>query len=61
MVSNEIKTIVCDALANIEREDNVCIFYACESGSRAWEFEIFVDRIIKSSELKNAIKRLSVK
>ncbi len=25
-------------LRQIEREENVCIFYACESGSRAWGF-----------------------
>jgi predicted nucleotidyltransferase len=25
-------------LQNIEREEGVCIFYACESGSRAWGF-----------------------
>ncbi|HEY2866117.1 MAG TPA: nucleotidyltransferase domain-containing protein, partial [Pyrinomonadaceae bacterium] len=26
-------------LDQIEREENVSIFYACESGSRAWGFE----------------------
>jgi len=26
-------------LEQIEREEGVCIVYACESGSRAWGFE----------------------
>ena len=38
MVSEAIKTDVQQKLFEIERQENVCIFYACESGSRAWGF-----------------------
>jgi predicted nucleotidyltransferase len=38
MVSDAIKATVQQKLIEIEREENVCIFYACESGSRAWGF-----------------------
>jgi uncharacterized protein len=38
MVSDAIKATVQEKLREIERQENVCIFYACESGSRAWGF-----------------------
>jgi len=38
MVSDAIKATVQQKLLEIERQENVCIFYACESGSRAWGF-----------------------
>lgn len=37
-MTDEIKTGIQATLQQIEREENVCIFYACESGSRAWGF-----------------------
>jgi len=36
---NEIKTTIRNKLKEIESEFDVKIFYACESGSRAWGFE----------------------
>ena len=36
---NDIETTICQELAAIETEFDVTIFYACESGSRAWGFE----------------------
>ncbi len=30
---------IADSLAKIEQEEDVVVFYACESGSRAWGFE----------------------
>src|ERR1035438_109632 len=38
MVSDTIKATVQQKLLEIEQRENVCIFYACESGSRAWGF-----------------------
>lgn len=38
MVSDAIKATIKQKLADIEQQENVCIFYACESGSRAWGF-----------------------
>jgi len=38
MVSDAIKSTIQEKLSEIERQENVCIFYACESGSRAWGF-----------------------
>ena len=38
MVSDAIKATIQQKLREIERQENVCIFYACESGSRAWGF-----------------------
>jgi len=38
MVSDAIKATIQEKLLEIERQENVCIFYACESGSRAWGF-----------------------
>ncbi len=38
MIEPEIKKRVGRLLAEVEREENVRIFYACESGSRAWGF-----------------------
>jgi predicted nucleotidyltransferase len=38
MVSDAIKVTIQEKLRGIERQENVCIFYACESGSRAWGF-----------------------
>ncbi|MFC3749610.1 nucleotidyltransferase domain-containing protein [Paenibacillus sp. GCM10012306] len=35
---SEVKTIIIEELKKIEREENVRILYACESGSRAWGF-----------------------
>ncbi|MFE4713313.1 nucleotidyltransferase domain-containing protein [Paenibacillus sp. NPDC056722] len=34
----EVKSIIIEELKKIEREENVRILYACESGSRAWGF-----------------------
>jgi uncharacterized protein len=39
MVSGAIKTTIQEKLREIEQQENVCIFYACESGSRAWGFQ----------------------
>jgi hypothetical protein len=38
MVLDAIKATIQEKLREIERQEDVCIFYACESGSRAWEF-----------------------
>jgi uncharacterized protein len=38
MVSDATKATIQQKLLEIERQENVCIFYACESGSRAWGF-----------------------
>jgi predicted nucleotidyltransferase len=38
MISEAIKADIQQKLLEIERQENVCIFYACESGSRAWGF-----------------------
>ena len=38
MISEAIKATIRQKLQEIERQENVCIFYACESGSRAWGF-----------------------
>lgn len=38
MIANKIKKQVLALLDTIEREEEVRIFYACESGSRAWGF-----------------------
>ncbi len=38
MISQTVRTQIETRLAAIEREEKVCIFYACESGSRAWGF-----------------------
>lgn len=35
---DEIKKEIQDRLQRLEQEEGVCIFYACESGSRAWGF-----------------------
>ena len=37
-MADAIKREIQARLQHIEREENVCIFYACESGSRAWGF-----------------------
>ena len=38
MIPQKIKNKILGLLQEIEKENNVCIFYACESGSRAWGF-----------------------
>ena len=38
MISEVVKTDIQQKLKQIEQEEGVCIFYACESGSRAWGF-----------------------
>jgi predicted nucleotidyltransferase len=38
MISDAIKATIQQKLREIEQQENVCIFYACESGSRAWGF-----------------------
>lgn len=38
MVSDAVKATVRQKLSEIEKQDNVRILYACESGSRAWGF-----------------------
>jgi predicted nucleotidyltransferase len=38
MVLDAIKATIQEKLREIERQENVCVFYACESGSRAWGF-----------------------
>ena len=38
MHENEVFQRVRDALAQVESEHNVRVLYACESGSRAWDF-----------------------
>jgi uncharacterized protein len=38
MVPDAVKVTIQKKLSEIEREQNVYIFYACESGSRAWGF-----------------------
>jgi predicted nucleotidyltransferase len=38
MIPDKVKTKVIEILLNIEQVENVKIFYACESGSRAWGF-----------------------
>ena len=35
----DVKQAIVDGLAKIEQDEEVVIFYACESGSRAWGFE----------------------
>ena len=37
-VSDEMRAIVLDTLADIEREQDVRVLFACESGSRGWGF-----------------------
>lgn len=39
MIDPDIQQSIQDELARIEEQENVHIFYACESGSRAWGFE----------------------
>jgi predicted nucleotidyltransferase len=39
MIDQAIRSLICERLDSIEREENVRILYACESGSRAWGFE----------------------
>jgi predicted nucleotidyltransferase len=39
MTNPTIQKAIQDELASIEEQQNVHIFYACESGSRAWGFE----------------------
>jgi predicted nucleotidyltransferase len=38
MGSDAIKTAIQQKLGEVEQQENVCIFFACESGSRAWGF-----------------------
>ncbi len=38
IISEEIRNEIATSLEGIAREENVTIFYACESGSRAWGF-----------------------
>jgi predicted nucleotidyltransferase len=38
MVSDAINLVIKQKLHEIERQENVCIVFACESGSRAWGF-----------------------
>lgn len=35
---NHLKELITTKLESLEREQNVCVLYACESGSRAWGF-----------------------
>ncbi|MEW6587219.1 MAG: nucleotidyltransferase domain-containing protein, partial [Nitrospirota bacterium] len=35
---DEIRKEIQNRLQQLEIEEGVCIFYACESGSRAWGF-----------------------
>jgi len=37
-ISSIVKTEISHLLNQIEEQENVRIFYACESGSRAWGF-----------------------
>ncbi|WP_206360804.1 DNA polymerase beta superfamily protein, partial [Pseudomonas viridiflava] len=37
-LDDTMRARVLDELARIERERNVAVLYACESGSRAWGF-----------------------
>lgn len=39
MIEDGIRQSIVDELALIEKSEQVTIFYACESGSRAWGFE----------------------
>ena len=36
--NHELKDLILSRIAEIEATENVVIFYACESGSRAWGF-----------------------
>ena len=38
MINSDIKEKIQHLLSEIEKEENAYIFYACESGSRAWGF-----------------------
>lgn len=38
MNGNEITKAIKERLSQIEERENICIIYACESGSRAWGF-----------------------
>jgi hypothetical protein len=38
MVSDAVKAAIRQKLSETEKQENVCILYACESGSRAWGF-----------------------
>lgn len=38
MIEPHVRKMIRDTLAEIETEKNICVFYACESGSRAWGF-----------------------
>lgn len=38
MIEDKVKSKIINLLLEIEQEEKVCIFYACESGSRAWGF-----------------------
>jgi len=38
VIADEVKQEILDRLNDIETEEGVSIFYACESGSRAWGF-----------------------
>ena len=38
MNGNEITQSIKERLSQIEERENICIIYACESGSRAWGF-----------------------
>lgn len=36
MIAEAVRSEIVSRLAEIEQEEHVRIFYACESGSRAW-------------------------
>ena len=39
VIEEDVRTRILDEIAKVEREEEVKVIYACESGSRAWGFE----------------------